>query len=233
MQTTFEKLKQHKADQNRADFNELLTKFLPKLERYVRHRIRVMELEKKLPRNYYAPADVIADVYLKIYEKFDEIHDERQLRTEMFKLADEIIQDYVNQHKYPPKSVPYHDLLKEELKMLEEEFTADADGELVLIEELDDIEYKQDEFKRKIYLFDREAERAFAAALGLSEEDFKDEKFRAIFGNMYANLPDTARHILDLLSQGGLTPEEVAAVMDVKKSDVIAVIERIRKLLKR
>lgn len=233
MSTTFERLKQHKADGNQVDFNELLTKFLPKLERYVRHRIRVMELEKKLPRNYYAPADVIADVYLKIYEKFDDIHDEKQLRTEMFKLADAIISEYVNKHKYPPKSIPVHDLLKEELKMLEEEFTADADGELVLIEELDDIEYKQDEFKRKIYLFDRDAERAFAAALGLSEEDFRDEKFRALFGNMYATLPETARHILDLLAQGELPPEEVATVVGVDKSDVIAVKERIRKILKR
>ena len=233
MEATFEQLKQHKAGNNRPDFNKVLDKLLPKLERYVRHRIRTYELKKMLPKNYYAPADVVADIYLKIYESFDEIKDEKDLRVKVFRLADEILEKYMEDHKKPYKKVNVDDILKEELKMLYEDFTADADGELILIEELDDISYKQDEFKRKIFLFDKTTEEYFAAALGLSPDDFKDEKFRAMFGNLYATLPETARRILDLVSQAGLTPSEVSAIMDVEENDVIAVLNRIRSIIKR
>ncbi len=233
MQATFEQLKQYKANRNKADFNKVLEKLLPKLERYIRHRIRTYELKKKLPKNYYAPADVVADVYLKIYDMFDDIPDEKTLRVKIFRLADEIVENYVEQHKKPHKKVNTDDLLKEELKMLNEDFTVDADGELILIEELDDISYKQDEYKRKFFLFDKTAEEYFASALGLSPDDFKDEKFRALFGNLYVNLPETARRILDLVSQAGLTPSETATVVGVDESDVIAVLERIRTILKR
>ncbi len=231
MKTTFDQLKQHKTGRNQEDFNKVLDRLLPGLKRYVRHRIRIFELKGLLPKNYYVTADVIADIYLKLYEKPDKIHSEKALRIEAFRLADEILQSYVAQHNKPYKKLNVNDLLKEELKMLDETFTVDADGDLVLIEELDDISYKQDEFKRKIYLFDKTAEEMFARALGLSAEDFKDEKFRAIFGNLYANLPETARQVLDLVSQGGLPPSEAAVVAGVKESDIIAVLNRVKKLL--
>ncbi len=233
MSQIIEQLKQHKADQNQADFNALLEKFMPKLEKYVKHRIKTFEAKRKLPVNYYAPADVIAEVYLRIYEQFDDISDEKTLKIRLFKLADEVLEELVKKHDARYKKIPVDKLLREELKMLYEDFTADAEGDLILLDELDDIEYKQDEFKPKIYLFDKTAEENFARVLNLSVEDFKNERFRNIFGNIYATLPELSRHVLDLASQGELSHEEIAAVVGIESGEVAQILEGIELRVKK
>jgi len=233
METKFNELKQHKADKNPEKFNEVLTGLLPKLERYIRHRLKIYELKKIFPKNYYAPEGIVGDIYLKVYEDFDNIKDSRDLKIKIFRLADEILESYAAKHMPVRKKISVDKILKEELKMLNEDYTVDADGDLILLEELDDISYKQDEFKRKTFLFDPSALKSFATALGLSVDDFQDEKLRAMFGSLYANLPETSRRILDLVSHAGLTPAETAEVVGIKESDVTDVMVKIKTLLEK
>ena len=233
MKTAFEQLKIYKSENNQTDFTSLIEKYLPKLERYVKHRIKTFEAKRKLPINYYSPADVLAEVYLRIYNDFDNITNEKQLKVKLFKTADEVLEELVKKHDKKFKKIPVDKLLKEELKLLYEDFTADADGELILIEELDDIEYKQNEFKPKIFLFDKTAESGFARVLNLSEEDFKNERFRNIFGNIYASLPELTRHVLDLAAQGELDDEEIAAVVGIESGQVREILEGIELRVKK
>ncbi len=227
----FNQLKQHKKTANQKDFNAFLESYMPKLEKYIKHRIKFYEIKKKLPVNFYSPADVLADVYLKIYEKFDDIKDEKQLKTELFKLADNIIESYVEKENAVKKKMPVDKILKEELAILKEELTADADGELVLVSDLtdEDIEYMQKEFKPRTFLFDFDAQADFAQSLGLSPQDFNDEKLRAMFGSIYGQLPEFVRRILDLNSLGGLSYGEIAEITGVKPEEVEEIIVEIRK----
>ncbi len=231
----FDKLKEHKQTGNQKDFNEVLNSYLPKLEKYIKHRIRFYEIKKKLPVNFYSPADVLADVYLKIYEKFDDIKDEKQLKVELFKTADEIIESYVKKENAIKKKMPVDKILKEELNILKEELTADADGEIILVSDLtdEDIEYMQKEFKPRTYLFDFDAQAAFAESLGLSPEDFQDEKMRAMFGSIYGQLPEFVRRILDLNSLGGLSYGEIAEITGVKPEEVEEIIVAIKDKVKK
>ena len=230
----FTQLKQHKQEANQKDFNKLLESYMPKLEKYIKHRIKFYEIKRKLPVNFYSPADVLADVYLKIYEKFDEIKDEKQLKLRLFKLADEIIESYVEKENAIKKKMPVDKILKEELAILKEELTANADGEVVLVSDLtdEDIEYMQKEFKPRTYLFDFDAQADFARSLGLSPEDFKDEKMRAMFGSIYGQLPEFLRRILDLNSLGGLTYGEIAEITGIKPEEVEKIIVAIRDKVK-
>ena len=228
MNTHFDTLKQHKADNNPADFNKVLNQFLPGLERYIRHRLKTAEAKGLLPVNFYAPADVLAEVYLRIYQIFDRINDARTLKIRMFQIADEIIRSYIEKENRIKQKVPVSSILAEELKLLEEKITANADGEPVLIEELDDMSYHQDEYKPKVFLFDKEAQDAYARALGLKPEDFLDKTYRSIFGSVYGQLPETIRQILDLVAIGGLTPEETAGVLGISAGEVNNVLEGIK-----
>ena len=235
MSEQFNNLKNHKKQGNQKEFNLELEKYLPKLEKYIRHRIKVYEAKRKLPRNFYAPADVLADVYLKIYNDFDNIKDEKQLKTKLFSLADEIIQSYIKEEKQIKRKLPVDKLVKEELKMLYEELTADADGELLLVSDLkdEDIEYKQEDFKPKTYLFDYDTQIAFAASLGMSPDDFRDEKMQAMFGSLYARLPELIRQVLDLNALGGLNPGEIAEITGVKPSEVEEILVAIENKVKK
>jgi len=235
MSGQFETLKNHKKQNNQKDFNLELEKYLPQLEKYIHHRIKVYEAKRKLPRNFYAPADVWADVYLKIYNDFDKIKDEKQLKTKLFALADEIIQSYVDKENQVKKKLPVDKLVKEELKMMYEKLTVDADGEVLLVSDLkdEDIEYRQDDYKPKVYLFDYETQNAFAESLGLTADDFRDEKLRSIFGSIYAQLPETIRRVLDLNALGGLNPGEIAEITGVKPSEVEEILVAIENKVKK
>lgn len=231
---TIDNLKIYKKEGNVKEFNKLISKLLPKLEKYIKHKIKIYETKNKLPVNFYSPTDILADVYLKIYHRISEISDEKKLKIELFKLADNIIESYVKKENTIRKKIDIDEILKEEIDYLKEEITVTADGEVVLVNELtdEDIEYMQKEFKPKIYLFDFNTQIDFAKSLGLTPDDFKDEKLRAIFGSIYGQLPETIRRVLDLNSLGGLTYDEIAEVMDTQPKQVENIIVSIKMLLK-
>ena len=230
----FDELKIHKKEDNQKDFNKLLENYLPAVERYIKHRIRFYEIKKKLPVNFYSPADVLADVYLKIYEKFNDIKDEKHLKKELFKLADQILESYVEKENQIPKKMPVNKILKEELSILKEQLTANADGEIILVDDLtdEDISYMQKEYKPRVYLFDFDTTADFARGLGLNPDDFRDEKLRAIFGNIYGQLPETIRRVLDLNSLGGLSIGDIAEIVGIKPNEVEQILIEVKEKLK-
>ncbi len=230
----FDELKKHKKEDNQKDFNKLLENYLPAVERYIKHRIRFYEIKKKLPVNFYSPTDVLADVYLKIYEKFNDIKDEKHLKKELFKLADQILESYVEKENQIPKKMPVNKILKEELSILKEQLTANADGEIILVDDLteEDISYMQKEYKPRVYLFDFDTTADFARGLGLNPDDFRDEKLRAIFGNIYGQLPETIRRVLDLNSVGGLSIGDIAEIVGIKPNEVEQILIEVKEKLK-
>ncbi len=233
MKHAFQKLKQHKNQENKEAFLEMINEILPKLKQYIKHRINTYEAKGIFKKNFYSADGILSDVYLKIYDQFDRIENENRLKTEMFKIADEILENYAMHEKNPAEPVPVQQILKEELQIMNEDFTVNADGELILLEELDDISYKQDEFKPKIFLFDKNAEFRLANALGLSPEDFTDEKFRSLFGGFYAQIPETIRRIIDLYVFGELAPQEISLVTGLGDEDIELTLKTVREKLQR
>ncbi len=237
MKNTFETLKDHKSQGNKASFDKVLTELLPRLQKYISHRIKIYEAKRWLPKNFYNPADVLADVYLNAYKEFERIKNTKDLKVRLFSWADQIIGDYAaKENKIPnKKKMPVDQLLKEELKYMYEDLTANADGEIILVNDLkdEDIEYKQDDFKPKVYLFDYDTQNAFAQSLGLTADDFRDEKLRSIFGSIYSQLPETMRRVLDLNALGGLTYDEIAEIIGIKPNEVEKIIVAIKEKVKK
>ncbi len=237
MKNTFETLKDHKSQGNKASFDKVLTELLPRLQKYISHRIKIYEAKRWLPKNFYNPADVLADVYLNAYKEFERIKNTKDLKVRLFSWADQIIGDYAaKENKIPnKKKMPVDQLLKEELKYMYEDLTANADGEIILVNDLkdEDIEYKQDDFKPKVYLFDYDTQNAFAQSLGLTADDFRDEKLRSIFGSIYSQLPETMRRVLDLNALGGLTYDEIAEIIGIKPNEVEKIIVAVKEKVKK
>lgn len=228
MKKQFEILKKHKINKDRVAFNKVITVLWPNLRKYVDLRLKVYEAKGWLPKNFYQPEDVLTDVYLNAFKEFERIPNPEELKVRLYSWADQIIGDYaVKENKIPDtKKLPVAQLVQEELKSMDEKLSATADGEPILVTDLqdDDISYEQDEFKPKIYLFDYDSQNAFAQSLGLTADDFRDEKLRSFFGNIYSQLPETIRRILDLNALGGLTYNEIAEIVGIQPDEVEKVI---------
>ena len=228
MKKQFEILKKHKINKDRAAFNKVITTLWPNLRKYIDLRLHIYEAKGWLPKNFYQPEDILADVYLNAFKEFERIPNPEELKVRLYTWADQIIGDYaVKENKIPDtKKLPVAQLVQEELKSMDEKLSATADGEPILVSDLqdDDISYEQDEFKPKIYLFDYDSQNAFVQSLGLTADDFRDEKLRSFFGNIYSQLPETIRRILDLNALGGLTYNEIAEIVGIQPDEVEKVV---------
>ena len=234
MKTNLELLKTLKEKDNQTDFNQVLEKTLAGLNSYIQHRINVYEAKKILPKNFYSATDVITDVYLAAYRNLDQMKNERHLKVYLFSMAETIIKSYIDKENKIKKTIPVDTLVQEELKTMYEKLTANAEGKPVLVSQLtdEDISYEQDEFKPKIFLFDIDSQKAFANSLGLNTKDLRDEKLGNIFGNIYSQLPETIRQVLDMNAIGNLSYDEIAEIINIKTDEVAEIIVSIQKIVK-
>jgi len=221
-------LAQHKQANDRNAFIAVLNEFLPRLKKYVANRLRTAVRKGWVPRGMYDPMDIVDEVYLAVYEQFDPELTPEKLRVLMFRLADAKLEEIIAQEREHMKDLSIEELAARELKELEEHITADAEGEVVFVEDLDDISYHQDDYRPKIYLLDEGFEEELVEVLDLPREILADRQKRQILAQTYQNLPVLSRIVLDLRTRGGLVIEEVAEVRGMSVAEVERVMAAIR-----
>ena len=230
MTVVLDKLNDYKKSGDTKSFNDVLMKFLPQLKKVIRFKLRNMEKNGFIPRNMYSPQEIVDEVYLKIFEEFDdELNDESRLKVKMFKIAKEILDDIRSKHT--GKKISTELLLRDEMKELEEEYTVDADGDFVMIEELDDISYHLDDFKEKILLLDASEVGELAEDFGLLAEvdngKLTDSQVQNI-DSVFSNLPELAQSVISHFSFGKLNIDEIAEIHGIDTDSVKEVIEKVK-----
>ncbi|SIN69058.1 hypothetical protein SAMN05443662_0075 [Sulfurivirga caldicuralii] len=221
-------LAQHRQNEDREGFFAVLNEFLPKLKKYVANRLRTAVRKGWVPRGMYDPMDIVDEVYLEVYEQFDDSVTPEKLRVLIFRLADQKLEAIIEHERAHMKDLSIEALAAKELKELEEHITADAEGEVVFVEDLDDISYHQDDYKPKVYLLDEGFEEELVEVLDLPREILGDREKRQILAQTYQNLPTLSRIILDLRTRGGLVIKEIAEVRGMAVDDVEKVMAAIK-----
>jgi len=150
------------------------------------------------------------------------------LRVTLFQLANKRLDELIKQEAWHRRAVRLEDILAEEIKMMDEipQMTVDADGDIVLVEELDDAEITPPE--PEIILLEEDFEEEILAAVGVEREVKTDDSLRLLLARLYDRLPEQSRILLDLWTRGRLTVEEIAQVRGVDASQVRKTLERIR-----
>ncbi len=214
-------LQTHKHNNDRAAFNKVLEEFLPQLKRYVANRLRTAVRKGWIPKGMYDPMDIVDEVYLEVFEQFSEADMEpAKLRIRLFQLAERKLAEIIEQEREHMRDLSIEALMEQELKTLEEHITADADGEVVFIEELDDISYHLDDDKPKVWLLDEGFEEELLEVLDLPKEILQDKAKRGVLAQTYQNLPTLSRIVLELRTRGGLSVAEIAEVRGMDEKQV-------------
>jgi len=222
-------LKTYKAQANQDAFFLTLEDIAPGLRNYIKQRLRSAERRRLLPARFYAPDDVLHEVFLAAYERFDAMpQDVEKLRVMLFQLANERLDELITQESWHRRAVRLEDILADEMKMMDEipQMTVDADGEIVLVEELDDAEAAPPE--PEIILLEESFEDEILGAVGVERDVMDDDLLRVLLARLYDHLPEQSRILLDLWTRGRLTVEEIAQVRDVDVTQVRETLERIR-----
>ena len=174
------------------------------LHPFVKQRIKVGENLGIFPKNMYRTNEIIDEVILEIYE--NGIHEEMdvdQLRLMMFDLSNSKLLSLFENEKWHKKSISTKHILDEELSQLEEDFTMDADNDLIMNEDLDDISYHQEDHIQLLPYED--AQENVLSFLDVKDStQFKNFKNDNDLTKTYYTLPIQTSNVVDLYILGKL-----------------------------
>jgi len=225
------KLKTYRESGDKENFNKILTDFLPHLRKLIRHKLRQMEMRGEIPRNMISAEEVTDEVYLQVFENFEPaFNDTHKLKIKMYSVARDRLLHL--KEKHTGKRISVEILLEQENKDLNEKFTADAEGKLILVEDLDDISYHQDEYKENIIILEEQQIGNLVEGFDLAaDKELSEEKTR-IIGKAYHDLPELTQSVVDHYAFAGFTKVQIAEIHGIPVEEVDKILEKVKTRLK-
>ncbi len=218
-------------EDNQEVFNNLARLLLNDVASYIRRRIKSAETTKAIGQNTFNPQEILDELYLKVYEKKDEIpKQENQTQVWLYKFADRILDNKLKEVEFEKANFERLDaIIEAEYKLINVGFTTDAENEIIPIEELDDIEYAQGRYSARDLLFEEDEDTLLDDIL-LS---YNRRSIHKIIQLELAKLPVLKRTVMDLYLISQFTEEEIAALKDLSVKEVEAIINESSKDVKR
>lgn len=204
------------------------------LHPYVKQRIRVAENLGIFPRNMFKSNEIIDEVVLKVYEEglHKSLHQD-DLRIAMFKLTFDRLNELLESEEWHKDSISTKLILEDELRQLEENFTMDADNDLIMNEDLDDISYHLND-KEGVSLPYDEEEEGVKVLFGLESEE--SESFwqgRTEIRKLYYKLPLATSNIVDLYILGKLSFAEIASILKIEIAEVKEIVNFVKETFRK
>jgi RNA polymerase sigma factor (sigma-70 family) len=206
------------ASQGKRDefFREIIPLLKP-LRSYIKRRLRGARLTQRADIAVLSSVDMLDDVVLEAYEKFNRKPKRLTLEQWLYRLANEEVDRYVSKRRPTEKRrKSLETLTQTELRTLEEmPITADADGEAWFPEELDDSEYQALEFLPPA--FDDTPEQQLE----------RREQILEIVRTL-ARLTERERTVFELYVVEGFSKDAVAAISGVPADEVPRIAEKVK-----
>ncbi len=225
--STFKELSSKSA---RTTFDKKVLSAVQHLHPYVKHRIYIAESTGILPKNMYSSNGIIDECIIKLYNHGFNIEAERLVvKLELFKLADIYMNELFKKEAFHKKTISTDTILKDEISKLGEDYTIDADLDLILNTELSDISYQQDQ-SNHLYLY---ADKETSILKAFELEDLSKSQSPKIFGRFYSWLPINISNIVDLYIFGNLNFENIAKIKNIETSRVKLIFDKVKKSFRR
>ena len=225
--STFKELSSKSAQ---TTFDKKVLSVVQHLYPYVKHRIYIAEATGILPKNMYSSTGIIDDSIIELYSNGFNIEAETlAIKLELFKLIDSNMNTLFKKEAYHKNTISTDTILQDELSKLNEDYTIDADLDLILNTELNDISYKQDH-NNHLYLY---ADKETSILKAFELEDLSVSKAPKVFGRFYNWLPINISNIVDLYIFGNLSFEEIAKIKNIETKRVQLIFDKVKKSFRR
>ena len=145
---SFKKLIRLKEDENREAFNKLMQTILPDVEGYIARRLSASVRNGHIPSGNYKVEGFVNELYLLAFEHISEIEDEKNLPFWLFQKADQLLQKTIVEEDYNTRFLDnLEKFSKAEWIQMQEDYSMDGEGELILLEEFNDPSYPKYDYR--------------------------------------------------------------------------------------
>ncbi|WP_281846757.1 RNA polymerase sigma factor [Olleya namhaensis] len=198
-------------------FNTLVLKILPTLRNYINRGLNVFISQGHFSKGKYKGDDIIDQLFIEIFEHIEDVKHEDDFYAWLYLKTDQLMEDIKVEEEFNDlffKNIDNYS--KPEWDAMEEKYTKDADGDLLLIEELSDSSYNHNDYDLKpVFIEDNEV--AFIEKI---DKHLKQDTLKSHTAFVINNLPFAMRHVFELFTNEHLSLEEIAIVRKSTIEDV-------------
>ena len=200
-------------EEDKEHFNFLIKQLLPAILGFV---ARYLSYSKTKVASGFTIDDLVDEIYLALYERFEERpKNDKEFSPWSFQIARKTLESFMEKHYTKNAHISFDKLAEEELLSMEEKFTADADGELIMQEDLDDISYENTKLGNEILNND--------ALIELPA----DIEIEPVVNEVLANVDENAKRAFELFWLHEMTAKEIAKSMRMQIEAVENIIDYI------
>jgi hypothetical protein len=208
-----------------TQFEKKVLSAIKHLHPYVKHRLYIAESLGILPKNMYTSTGIIDEGILHLYENGYDIDAEAMaVKLNLFKIIDKDLDQLFKNEGFHQKTMSTHSILIDELDGLNEDYTIDADLDLILKTELNDISYQQDTTEH-LFLYNDQDTTILKA---FEMEDLTSKNTKKLFGKFYSWLPMNVSNIVDMYAFGKLNFDEIAKIKQIETNRIKRIFNIVR-----
>ncbi|WCO02900.1 RNA polymerase sigma factor [Psychroserpens ponticola] len=225
---TFSNLIQLKKEGNQTSFNELVLKIMPEIRKYVNGRLNTAIKKGHFSKGKYKADDFIDQLFIEIYDRIEGVENENSFYLWLFKKTNELLEDIIVEEEFDDfffKNIEEYS--KPEWDEMQEKFSTDGDGDLIMIEDLDDMSYNHNNYTLN-HVFVEDNEKALVDKL---DKSIDEERIQNHIAMVLHNLPSDIRNVYELFTNQHIKLEEIALIRNTTIEDVEQLLKDARKTL--
>ncbi len=219
-------LARHKEENDFEQFYNKISAMEPDLRKFMTRSLKAAENQGAIDRGFYNADELLDEIYLEMFEEFADYMDKEKIKTILFSKAVQKIEEKKIIEQETPEYISSEEMLKEELNALDEQFTMDADGDLILNTELDDISYKQISERPNNVILDTSLEQQLIKKLDLKDSLLPSLERRTTFGALFTNIPPRTKSVLELYAFGNRSHFEISEILEVPETVIDRIMEK-------
>lgn len=221
-------LARHKEENDFEQFYNKISTLEPDLQRFMSRSLIAAENQGSIDRGFYSAEELLDEIYLEVFKEFTDPMDAEKIKTILFSKAIQKIEEKKIIEQETPEYVSTEQMLKEELNAFDEKFTTQADGDLILNTELDDISYKQHSERPNNVILDETLEQQLIKKLDMNDSLLPSLERRTIFGALYNTIPPRSKSVLELYAFGNRSQHEISEILEVPVTVVDRIVDKLK-----
>lgn len=215
------------------EFYKKSSEAIPSLKKFAASKLKLAEKEGLIDKGFYDPNGILDEVFLEVFKIYSHDIDEKSLRQTLFLRTIQKINHKIEKENQFADDLNIDTILKDELNLLKENYSVEADGDYIFDEDLDDISYKQNSFTPAQFILDQPMELEITGKLDLNETPLFSDRTRALFGATFYTLPPISKNIIELYVFGSQDILEISETLKVSEDTVRKVIDRVKERLEK
>ncbi|CAM1359907.1 conserved hypothetical protein [Tenacibaculum sediminilitoris] len=226
----FPDLLKSKEKKDKETFNKLILKVLPSIRKYVKQRLVAAIKKGHFSKNKYKPDDFVDQLFIEVYEHIEEVKKAEDFYLWLFRKTNQLLENIIEEEEFDElffKNID--DYSKLEWDEMEEKFSADAEGDLLMMDELDDSSFHKNDYTLN-HVFVEDDEQNYIDKLDKELSDAKTQKHMQMILHKF---PLHMQSVFELYSKYNFNVDEISIIKGITQKEVNRLIEETRNELRK